>query len=151
MQHNTINVLSCHASSALVTTATATRAQSMTPYTVRFFQRAAAAFGSTIPFETKRKNESSDVSSRRSCTSSTGRVCKLSTTAKVALHSSGGPSMYCTPATADYNLGMASGESTKFLQLKNINQNFIAMEYAVRGPIVVRASEIEKELNQVKS
>lgn len=34
------------------------------------------------------------------------------------------------------------------LQLDNINQNFIVMEYAVRGPLVIRAGEIEKELAQ---
>lgn len=37
----------------------------------------------------------------------------------------------------------------KCLQLENINPNFITMEYAVRGPIVIRAGEIEKELQQV--
>ncbi|XP_030569363.1 alanine aminotransferase 1 [Drosophila novamexicana] len=32
------------------------------------------------------------------------------------------------------------------LQLNNINANYVSMEYAVRGPIVIRAGEIEKEL-----
>ncbi|XP_030385648.1 alanine aminotransferase 2-like [Scaptodrosophila lebanonensis] len=36
----------------------------------------------------------------------------------------------------------------KCLQLENINPNFIAMEYAVRGPLVIRAGEIEKELER---
>lgn len=36
--------------------------------------------------------------------------------------------------------------STKCLAIDNINPNFIAMEYAVRGPLVIRAGEIEKEL-----
>ena len=36
----------------------------------------------------------------------------------------------------------------KFLILKldNINQNAIRMEYAVRGPIVIRAGELERQL-----
>ncbi|XP_075158311.1 alanine aminotransferase 1 [Haematobia irritans] len=38
--------------------------------------------------------------------------------------------------------------SAKCLQLDNINPNFITMEYAVRGPLVIRAGEIEKELKQ---
>nr|XP_016924078.1 alanine aminotransferase 1 isoform X1 [Drosophila suzukii] len=36
--------------------------------------------------------------------------------------------------------------SSKALQINNINPNFIAMEYAVRGPLVIRAGEIEREL-----
>ncbi|BFG02807.1 alanine aminotransferase 1 [Drosophila madeirensis] len=36
----------------------------------------------------------------------------------------------------------------KCLQLENINPNFITMEYAVRGPLVIRAGEIEKELEK---
>lgn len=39
--------------------------------------------------------------------------------------------------------------SSKALTLDNINPNFIAMEYAVRGPLVIRAGEIEKELEKV--
>ncbi|XP_026837662.1 alanine aminotransferase 1 isoform X1 [Drosophila erecta] len=38
--------------------------------------------------------------------------------------------------------------SSKALTLENINPNFIAMEYAVRGPLVIRAGEIEKELEK---
>ncbi|KAM7346714.1 alanine aminotransferase 1 isoform 1-T2 [Cochliomyia hominivorax] len=40
------------------------------------------------------------------------------------------------------------GQTSKCLQLENINPNFITMEYAVRGPLVIRAGEIEKELKQ---
>lgn len=36
----------------------------------------------------------------------------------------------------------------KTVTLDNMNQNLKAMEYAVRGPIVIRAGEIEKELKQ---
>uniref|UniRef100_D3TLH4 alanine transaminase n=1 Tax=Glossina morsitans morsitans TaxID=37546 RepID=D3TLH4_GLOMM len=42
----------------------------------------------------------------------------------------------------------AAREQPKCLQLENINPNFITMEYAVRGPLVIRAGEIEKELKQ---
>lgn len=31
-----------------------------------------------------------------------------------------------------------------------MNPNVIKMEYAVRGPLVIRAGEIEKEIKQVK-
>ncbi|XP_037937446.1 uncharacterized protein LOC119671031 [Teleopsis dalmanni] len=44
----------------------------------------------------------------------------------------------------------ASMSSSKCLALDNINPNFITMEYAVRGPLVIRAGEIEKELQEVK-
>ncbi|KAH8396411.1 hypothetical protein KR222_009948 [Zaprionus bogoriensis] len=36
----------------------------------------------------------------------------------------------------------------KCLDLENINPNFVVMEYAVRGPLVIRAGEIEKELQK---
>lgn len=35
------------------------------------------------------------------------------------------------------------------LTLANLNPNVKVMEYAVRGPLVIRAGEIEKELEQV--
>ena len=41
--------------------------------------------------------------------------------------------------------------STKALTLDSINPNVIKMEYAVRGPLVIRAGEIEKEIKQVMS
>ena len=40
-------------------------------------------------------------------------------------------------------------QANKCLQLDNINPNFITMEYAVRGPLVIRAGEIERELKEV--
>ncbi|CAG9537598.1 unnamed protein product [Cercopithifilaria johnstoni] len=36
--------------------------------------------------------------------------------------------------------------TNRILTLENMNPNLIAMEYAVRGPLVIRASDIEKEL-----
>lgn len=35
--------------------------------------------------------------------------------------------------------------------MESLNPNIRVMEYAVRGPIVARAAEIEKELKQVRS
>lgn len=40
--------------------------------------------------------------------------------------------------------------STKTLTLDSMNPNVIKMEYAVRGPLVIRAGEIEKEIKQVR-
>lgn len=40
--------------------------------------------------------------------------------------------------------------SAKILTLESLNPNVIKMEYAVRGPLVIRAGEIEKEIKQVK-
>lgn len=37
------------------------------------------------------------------------------------------------------------------LTLDNLNPNIKAMEYAVRGPLVIRAGDIEKELEKVTS
>ena len=37
----------------------------------------------------------------------------------------------------------------RVLSVDNINPNVKAMEYAVRGPLVIRAGEIEKELANV--
>ncbi|VDD85102.1 unnamed protein product [Enterobius vermicularis] len=41
---------------------------------------------------------------------------------------------------------MASSGAEKLLNMQNINPNVLTMEYAVRGPIVIRAVELEKEL-----
>lgn len=37
----------------------------------------------------------------------------------------------------------------KVLNLDNMNPNVRIMEYAVRGPLLIRATEIENELKQV--
>lgn len=42
------------------------------------------------------------------------------------------------------------GDSRKrTLTLDSMNPNIVKMEYAVRGPLVIRAGEIEKEIQQV--
>ena len=45
---------------------------------------------------------------------------------------------------------MASSRAEKLLNMQNINPNVLTMEYAVRGPIVIRAVELEKELAKVR-
>ena len=40
--------------------------------------------------------------------------------------------------------------SSTTLTLDNMNPAIIKMEYAVRGPLVIRATEIEKELEKVR-
>ncbi|XP_026682361.1 alanine aminotransferase 2-like [Diaphorina citri] len=47
--------------------------------------------------------------------------------------------------TADRRAAAAA----KCLTLDNMNPNIKVMEYAVRGPLVIRAGEIEKELQSV--
>lgn len=44
---------------------------------------------------------------------------------------------------------MASKPGKKALTIENVNPNIVALEYAVRGPLVVRALEIEKEIKKV--
>lgn len=39
--------------------------------------------------------------------------------------------------------------NNRTITLDNMNPNIIRMQYAVRGPLVIRASEIEKELQKV--
>lgn len=40
--------------------------------------------------------------------------------------------------------------SSKVLTLDSMNPNIIKMEYVVRGPLIIRAGEIENEIRQVK-
>lgn len=46
--------------------------------------------------------------------------------------------------------GMASAGSGKVLTRDNVFENLRKMEYAVRGPLLIRALEIEKELQKVR-
>lgn len=50
----------------------------------------------------------------------------------------------------DNNTNQKRTMSTKTLTLDSMNPNVIKMEYAVRGPLVIRAGEIEKEIKQVR-
>lgn len=49
------------------------------------------------------------------------------------------------------NITITSTMSQKFLTLDTINPCIKKLEYAVRGPLVIRAGEIEKELLKVKT
>lgn len=40
--------------------------------------------------------------------------------------------------------------ASKAVTIDNINPNILKLEYAVRGPLVIRAAEIEKELEKVR-
>lgn len=44
----------------------------------------------------------------------------------------------------------AAAVTEKFINLDNLNPAIINIQYAVRGKIVIRANELEKELEQVK-
>lgn len=44
---------------------------------------------------------------------------------------------------------MATSAKRQLITLESMNPNMIKMEYAVRGPLVIRAAEIEKELKAV--
>lgn len=44
---------------------------------------------------------------------------------------------------------MTTNGNKKLVTLESMNQNVIKMEYAVRGPLVIRATEIERELKEV--
>lgn len=39
--------------------------------------------------------------------------------------------------------------ASKVITPENLNPNLVKLEYAVRGPLVIRATEIEKELQNV--
>lgn len=41
-------------------------------------------------------------------------------------------------------------EYNKILTMENLNPRVIEVEYAVRGPIVIRAAEIENEIKSVE-
>lgn len=47
-------------------------------------------------------------------------------------------------------MSTAARPERRCLDLDTLNPNIKVMEYAVRGPLVIRAGEIEKELEKVK-
>lgn len=54
-----------------------------------------------------------------------------------------------TNNTAPKRAKSDSAAGSKMLTVDNMNPNVVKMEYAVRGPLVIRATEIEKELQAV--
>lgn len=55
-----------------------------------------------------------------------------------------------TMATVQTNYTARTDSCLKCVTLDNMNPAIKVMEYAVRGPLVIRASEIEKELEKVR-
>lgn len=49
------------------------------------------------------------------------------------------------------SFGAARTMASKVLNVDNLNPNVLKLEYAVRGPLVIRAAEIEKELQKVSN
>ncbi|CRK91319.1 CLUMA_CG004993, isoform A [Clunio marinus] len=66
------------------------------------------------------------------------------------LSRSSSQSVFNSPCIISYNSlrNMSAIKSSKCLELDNINPCIKTMEYAVRGPLVIRAVAIEKELEQ---
>lgn len=130
-------------------------AQSTASGTLRNLHHAASTNNTTtLPFTTNVTTTTTITRtncSRRSFASCSSRVGTMSSLATTDLNSptSCGFSNDIAVAKIGSIRKMSAGSSEKFLQLENINPNFIVMEYAVRGPLVVRAGQIEKELQQV--
>lgn len=49
----------------------------------------------------------------------------------------------------NFSTGQNMSSNQKVLTLDNMNPNVRIMEYAVRGPLLIRATEIENELKKV--
>lgn len=48
------------------------------------------------------------------------------------------------------SVASSQGPNKKVLTIDNVNPNLKRMEYAVRGPLLIRALEIEKEIEKVR-
>lgn len=79
----------------------------------------------------------------------------FNTIARVCAFSSRFSTIVSSSSKLDINREQAQSMATtsssrrSLLSLDSINPNVIKMEYAVRGPLVIRAGEIEKEIAQV--
>jgi len=62
----------------------------------------------------------------------------------------GAPAAARTAASTVPPVTAAATPASRVLTMDTLNPHVRAMEYAVRGPIVVRAAEIEKELQKVR-
>lgn len=72
---------------------------------------------------------------------------KIATTSSVGISNS-----FCERTNNNpigYQNRTMATKSNRTLTLDSMNPNVIKMEYAVRGPLVIRAGEIEKEIKQV--
>lgn len=59
-------------------------------------------------------------------------------------------STHCAPVNFQRRLSTEM-HCKKCLTMDNMNPNIKVMEYAVRGPLVIRAAEIERELKEVQN
>lgn len=55
----------------------------------------------------------------------------------------------CCKGPRGSGAGGGGAPGGKVLTMENLNPNIIKLQYAVRGPLVTRAAEIEKELQKV--
>lgn len=53
--------------------------------------------------------------------------------------------------TSDFSTSITMSQDDRTLTVDNVFSNLRRMEYAVRGPLLMRAIEIEKELKKVRS
>lgn len=88
-----------------------------------------AWFGGAVPFPCNKRPFSGN-------TSSSTPLLRASTEAKVLTMDS-------------KNMSVQPASCAKCVTYENMNPAIKVMEYAVRGPLVIRASEIEKELEKV--
>lgn len=83
----------------------------------------------------------------------TGRhqtIAVTTTTAQINDDCSTNNSTFGAFGTCRRTMATTSGKPKRTLTLESINPNIVKMEYAVRGPLVIRAGEIEQEIKQVR-
>ena len=71
---------------------------------------------------------------------------------RVGVFKAGRLAAVCAPRSAARSRGLKSDQATMAshtLTMDSLNPCIKSMEYAVRGPLVIRATEIEKELQSV--
>lgn len=52
-------------------------------------------------------------------------------------------------SSCDYSICRSTNKASKAVTMENINPNIVKLEYAVRGPLVIRATAIQKEIDSV--
>nr|AAL39959.1 SD05601p [Drosophila melanogaster] len=90
-------------------------------------------------------NNSNNANRRAAKSTATATVTAAATSQR---HGTSGDFIQPLDVRRSFSTSHKMPSSSKALTLDNINPNFIAMEYAVRGPLVIRAGEIEKELEK---
>jgi len=59
------------------------------------------------------------------------------------------PFLRLSVKSKNFSTGQNMSSNQKVLNIDNMNPNVRIMEYAVRGPLLIRATEIENELKKV--